>query len=109
KLKQSSSGGTSGVKVFDVTVQIEEKDQRLKPGLTATLDIIVEQQQDVISIPLAAVVSRQGEHFVLVPNSGKVEERKVLRGPSTDHNVIVKEGLRAGEQVILGPPLAGPS
>ena len=82
RFKQSRTGMASGIKVFDVTVKIEEKDTRLKPGLTATLDFIVERQEDVLSIPLAAVLSRQGEHLALVSNAGKIEERKIVLGPS---------------------------
>ena len=102
-------GSNSGIKVFDVTVKIEEHDPRLKPGLTATLDFIVERQQDVISIPLSAVMLRQGEHIALVSNAGKIEERKVVLGPSNEHHVVVSQGLRLGEHVLLSAHLSGAS
>jgi HlyD family secretion protein len=100
-------GTNSGIKVFDVTVKIEENDRRLRPGLTATLDFIVERQEDVLSIPLAAVMLRQGEHLALVANAGKIEERKVVLGPSNEHHVVVSKGLRPGEQVLLSAHLSG--
>ena len=109
KFRQSRTGNATGIKVFDVTVKIEEKDPRLKPGLTATLDIIVDRQEDVISVPLPAVVSRKGEHLVFVANGGKIEERKVVLGPSNEQSIIVQKGLRPGEQLILGLPPSGPS
>jgi HlyD family secretion protein len=109
KLRQSRTGNATGIKVFDVTVKIEEKDPRLKPGLTATLDIIVDRQEDVISIPLPAVVSRRGEHLVFVSHGGKIEERKVVLGASNEQSIIVQKGLRPGEQLILGQPPSGPS
>ena len=99
-------GTASSIKVFDVTVHIEDKDSRLKPGLTATLDIIVDRQQNVISVPLAAVMSREGEDFAFVVNDGKVEQRKIVCSVSNEHRVLVKEGLRPGERVILHPPPA---
>jgi HlyD family secretion protein len=102
--KASPSGGASGIKVFDVTVQLDEKDARLRPGLTATVDLIVADQSDTISIPLAAVTSRGDEHVVLVANGGKPETRKVTLGASNDHRVIVKAGLRIGERVLLERP-----
>jgi HlyD family secretion protein len=105
--KRSLSQADSGIKVFDVTVQIEEKDPRLKPGLTASLDIIVEHQENVISIPLSAVASRRGEHVVFVSHAEKIEERQVVLGPSNDHSVVVKTGLRSGEQVLLDLPASG--
>jgi multidrug efflux pump subunit AcrA (membrane-fusion protein) len=109
KLRQSRTGNATGIKVFDVTVKIEERDSRLKPGLTATLDIIVDRQEDVISVPLPTVVSRRGEHFVFVANGGKIEERKVVLGPSNEQSIVVQKGLRPGEQLILGLPPSGPS
>jgi HlyD family secretion protein len=107
RFKQSRSGTASGIKVFDVTVKIEEKDPRLKPGLTTTLDFIVERHDDALSIPVAAVMSRQGEHIALVTNAGKIEERKVVLGPSNEHYVLVKQGLRPGERVLLSAHLSG--
>jgi HlyD family secretion protein len=107
QVKRGQTGTTFGVKVFDVTVQIEGKDPRLKPGLTANLDIIVDRQQDVISVPLSAVVSHGGEHVVFVIDASKPEERKVVLGPSNAHNVIVMEGLRPGELVLLDPSPLG--
>jgi HlyD family secretion protein len=109
KLKESRTGGPSGIKVFDVTMQIEAKDPRLKPGLTATVDLIVDRHADVVSIPLSAVMTGPGEHTVVVSNTGTLEKRKVTLGPSNDERVIVKEGLRAGEHVVLGPPPSPPS
>jgi HlyD family secretion protein len=89
-------------------VKIEEKDPRLKPGLTATLDIIVDRQDNVISVPLPAVVSRKGEHHVFVPLGGRIEERKVVLGPSNEQSIIVQKGIRPSEQLILGVPPSGP-
>lgn len=89
-------------------MKIEEKDPRLKPGLTAALDIIVDRQDDVISVPLPAVVSRKGEHHVFVSHAGRVEERKVVLGPSNEQSIIVQKGVRPGEQLVLGVPPSGP-
>jgi HlyD family secretion protein len=107
RTKESSSEATSGIKIFDVTVQIEEKDPRLRPGLTATLDFVVEHQENVVSVPLSAVTSRQGGHVVFVSNAGKTEARQVVLGPSNDHSVVVKAGLSTGEQVLLDLPASG--
>jgi HlyD family secretion protein len=108
KFRQSRTGTATGIKVFDVTVKIEEKDPRLKPGLTAALDIIVDRQDDVISVPLPAVVSRKGEHHVFVSHAGRIEERKVVLGPSNEQSIIVQKGIRPGEQLVLGVPPSGP-
>ncbi|TML66663.1 MAG: efflux RND transporter periplasmic adaptor subunit [Actinobacteria bacterium] len=96
----------SGVKVFDVTVKIDDNDQRIRPGLSATVGIIVERRDNVISVPLSAVLARDGGQAVLVGNGSRIEERKVVLGPSNEDRVIVEEGLREGERVIVSPPPA---
>lgn len=100
-------GSNTGIKVFDITVRIEENDPRLKPGLTTTLDFIVQRHRDVLSIPLAAVMSQQGEHLALVSNAGKIEKRKIVLGPSNEQRVVVTKGLRPGEEVLLSAHLSG--
>lgn len=91
----------STAKVFDVTVKIAERDDRLKPGLTSTVDIIVERAKDVIAVPLSAVASQKGEAFVWVWKNGQAERRPVVLGSSNDTTVIVKEGVQVGEWIRL--------
>jgi HlyD family secretion protein len=102
KMKSSAAGVSSGIKAFDVTVLVEGQDPRLKPGLTVVLDIVVDHQEDVLSVPLRAVTARRGEHVVYVAKSGRIEERTVELGLSNEHIVIVKQGLAPGERVLLG-------
>jgi HlyD family secretion protein len=106
KRKQGGAGSASGVKVFEVTAQIESQDARLKPGLSATVDIIVDRQESAIAVPLSAIVARGQDHLVLVSDDGTIEERKVVLGMSNEHQVVVKEGLNAGERVVVAPAVA---
>ena len=107
RVKKDRAGAVTSIKVFDVRVQIEDKDPRVKPGLTAILDIIVDRQQGAMAVPVSAILSRGGEAVVFVANRGRIEERKVVLGPSNDERVAVKSGLRAGEQVLLEVPPQG--
>lgn len=100
-VKPGRSGGASLIKVFDVTVKVEDKDPRIKPGLTAALDIIVEHRPDVIAIPLLAVAVRHGAAFVFVANGQKFAERKVTLGATNDQSAVVLTGLRPGEHIRL--------
>jgi HlyD family secretion protein len=104
RFKKNRSGTVSAVKVFDVTVQIAEMDSRVKPGLTAMLDIIVDHQKDVISVPHSAIAFRGVERVVFVAKGDKIEERKVVLGPSNDQRVVVKDGLRPGERLLVEAP-----
>lgn len=107
RAKLSPSGTVTGNKVFDVMVKIRETDPRLKPGLTATLDIIAHRQKDAVFVPLSAI-ARQGEGTVVhVFEAGRMEARKVTLGPSNESSVIILEGLRPGEKAALNLPAPG--
>jgi HlyD family secretion protein len=107
RARRSAAGGATGIKVFDVTVKIRETDPRLKPGLTATLDIIAHRQKDAVFVPLAAVARRGEEAVVHVFRDGRLEARKVTLGPSNENSVIITEGLQPGETAALSLPPPG--
>ncbi len=99
------TGKATGAKVFDVTVRVLAEDIRLKPGLTATVDIIVNHYESVLYVPLEAIfVDEHDQTIVYVKNKGRVESRKVMLGESNDRVAIVKEGLRENEEVLLTHP-----
>jgi len=102
--KRDPAGNPSRVKVFDVTVKVEDNDPRLKPGLTAAVDFIVDRRKDVVTVPVGAVHPGKDEQFVFVSTKGKVEKRQVVLGPSNENSVVVTEGLRPGELVVVGAP-----
>jgi HlyD family secretion protein len=56
------TGKPTGLKVFDVTVKVTEADERLKPGLSATTDILVSQHEDALYIPIAAATDLDRRH-----------------------------------------------
>lgn len=99
------TGKATAAKVFDVTIKVVEQDKRLKPGLTATLDILVDQFDASLSIPLEAVfVDDQDQTIAYVKNGGRIEVRRIALAESNDRVAVVKDGLQEGEIVLLGRP-----
>lgn len=99
------TGKATGAKVFDVTIKVLDQDKRLKPGLTATLDLIVNHHESALYVPLEAVfVNELDETIAYVKNKGKIVTRRIQIEESNDRVAIVKEGLRAEEEVLLGRP-----
>jgi len=99
------TGKATGAKVFDVTIQVLDQDKRLKPGLTATLDIIVDQFDSSLSIPLEAVfLDDQDQTIAYLKTGGKIEIRRIAISESNDRVAVVKEGLKEGDVVLLGRP-----
>jgi len=101
------TGKASGAKIFDVTLSVLERDLRLKPGLTATADIIVHEYDNALYIPVQSVFfDAERQPFVYVRQGGKAAPRTISIGESNERFVVIKEGLQEGEEVLQGRPKA---
>lgn len=96
-----------GVATYEVTLTFEQKDERIKSGMTADIDILTEQKKDVLIVPSRAVIAKNGDKFVNVlikDKEGKdtVSEIKVETGlKGSDGKIEIIKGLKTGEKVIL--------
>jgi RND family efflux transporter MFP subunit len=89
---------------FDVSVSLDHPDDRLRPGMTATIRIAVETLKDVVLVPPQAVFAYGGDDVVYAMRHGVPERRRIeVERRSADH-VVVKSGLAAGERVALADP-----
>jgi len=79
----------------------------LKPGMTAEVEILVENLKDVIVVPVAAVVERQGKYYCWVmPEPGKEQRRELNIGSTNDKFIVIEDGadgVAEGETIILNP------
>src|SRR5262245_44306178 len=90
------------VKVVDAVIELEQKIEKLSPGMTATGQIEVERIPNVLLAPIRAVREKDGQIIVKVPgNDGREEERKIRVGRKNHQFVEVLEGLREGEKVVI--------
>src|SRR5262249_46466267 len=91
-------------KVYTTRVAIANRLPGLRPGMTADVDILIDQKVNVLSVPVEAVVRYDGkDHLAFQKPSGGFEWRDVILGVSNDKYVEVKEGIRSGERVVLNP------
>lgn len=93
----------SEVKTFDVLVTIEGEDQRLRPGMTASCQIITDRLTDVLYVPLESVFEKDGQTICYVLASDP-EPRPVKVGPKNSDYIVVEEGLQEGDKVTLWDP-----
>ncbi len=93
-----------GIATYKVTLQFVEKDERIKSGMTANTEILVESRENVVSIPIRAVQSRDGKKFVKIvqgPNT-LAEEIEVETGLSgSNGDIEITRGLSGGETLVL--------
>jgi HlyD family secretion protein len=95
-----------GTKFFSVTVALSESEPRLRPGMTARVEIEVEERKRALYVPLDAVFERDGRSVVF-PAGRRAEPREVVLGPSNADFVVIEKGLARGERVLLQDPGAG--
>jgi HlyD family secretion protein len=95
-----------GTKFFGVTIQVNESDPRLRPGMTARAEIQVEERREALFVPLEAVFEREGRSICYTLGGGRGQPREVVLGPSSADFVVIEKGLRRGERVALRDPAA---
>jgi len=93
------------LKVYKTDIYLEGEDPSLRNGMSCKAEIIVEQYQDVVYIPVQAVLRVGGKPTVYVVKDGNLEERKVEIGMDNNSMVKITSGLNEGEVVLLTPPL----
>jgi len=98
-----------GVKFFGVTIQVNESDARLRPGMTAAVEIQVERREKALRVPMEAVFERDGRHVCYVATRRGLAPHEVVLGPSNRDFVVIEKGLRRGDVVALRDPGAAPS
>jgi HlyD family secretion protein len=107
-----------------------KKSYPFKPGMTASVEIITERKNGVVSVPIAAVATRNNtpaeevkteeqpeetddskkpkkevviKEVVFVDVAGKAEMREVKTGISDFENIEIVSGVKEGDQIISGP------
>lgn len=100
----------SNIKGFAVRILLTNVDPRVRPGMTANIQIPVASADNVVAVPLAAVFterepgSQLSERFVYVIKNGEYERRPVEIGVSDYFYAEVQKGLSPGETVALEQP-----
>jgi RND family efflux transporter MFP subunit len=82
-------------------VDIDNEGSALRPGMYASGSVQLARREDVLAIPLAAVVNVDGKDYCCVVTSGVVDRREVVLGLRTGGEVEVEQGLDQDAVVVL--------
>jgi HlyD family secretion protein len=97
----------SGVVNFNITVEILDADDAVKPGMTSAVNIIVNQLDDVLVVQNRSVRLVDGDRTVYVLKNNVPTPVKVTIGASSDTTSEILSGeLKDGDLIILNPPTA---
>lgn len=83
-----------------VRLTFPNPEHRLRSGMSATLRLLATSDQAVL-IPFKAVTEQLGEFFVYVADSSKVSQRKVALGTQIGRDIIIRDGLKPGEVIVV--------
>jgi len=92
------------VKVYITKVSIDGLHPYLRPGMSAKAEILVEQLEDVVIVPVQVVANRSGRKVCYIATDSGPRERQVETGAFNDTFVEIVSGLEAGENVLMIPP-----
>ncbi|MBU0765710.1 MAG: HlyD family efflux transporter periplasmic adaptor subunit [Bacteroidetes bacterium] len=94
----------SDAKVFEVLIRVSDSDSILKPAMTTSNSIKVATYENVLHIPLEAVQNNDSLTFVFKKTGFTIMKQIIVPGVSNENRVIVKEGLRDNDIVLLSVP-----
>lgn len=107
---------SQGVVTYNVKIVFDTQDDRVKPGMSVSADIITDSRTDVLSVPNAAIKSGAGGYYVQMPDENisgdasssagvilknPLKEQTVEIGLANDTNTEITAGLKAGDYVVI--------
>ncbi len=93
---------SQGVVNYPVTVQITDPDQNLKPGMTAAVNILIAEHDDVLIVPNQAIHTIRNQHMVTVLFEGQQIQIPVTIGLTGDVNTeVTGNTLKEGDEVVI--------
>lgn len=84
-----------------VKVLLDETEHDIKLGVSAQVEIIVNEVKDEIVIPAAAVFSRAGRDYVMKAADGEMVEVPVETGPTDGLRIAIMSGLDVGDEILV--------
>jgi HlyD family secretion protein len=94
-----------GLVNFRVTIQVQDPDKNVRPGMTAAVNIIVDRLENVLLVPNRAVRVVDGQRVVYVLKGGELEMVEIFLGASADlFSEVISGELSRGDEVVLNPP-----
>ena len=97
---------TAGVVNFEVTIEILDADEQVLPGMTAAVNIIISNLQDILLIPNRAVRLVDGKRVLYLMKNGVQTPVEIEIGASSDTmSEFVSGDVKEGDVIILNPAI----
>ena len=107
KYAEPGNWWNSSSKEYVCLIQIENPPPEIRSGLTAEVQIHVQNRQGVLQVPVQAIYERSGETFCLVKHGGAYKTKRIVFASTNDKTVAIDEAasdsFEVGEQVVMDP------
>jgi RND family efflux transporter MFP subunit len=88
-------------RTFGLEARLENPEGLLRPGLFAKIEVIVQEREDVVTVPKEIVLIRDNQDVIYVVEGQKAKQRNVVLGLEGEKNIEIVQGLEEGERVIV--------
>ncbi|CAN5555763.1 hypothetical protein BH09PLA1_BH09PLA1_18920 [soil metagenome] len=89
------------LKEYPVDVTLDRTPGGLKPGGSASVEILVQHLDDVLTAPLGAIYSLGADQYAFVRDGSRVKPVKLTLGATNDTVAQIAAGLAAGDEVLV--------
>ncbi|MCF7974452.1 MAG: hypothetical protein K9N55_11595 [Phycisphaerae bacterium] len=93
---------TGNVVKYDTIVSLPSV-EGLKPGMSAEVEVIIAQHEDVLLVPVSTVVETPQGAFCWISTTEGLQKRSLQLGDTNDAFIAVEAGLQEGDEVVLDP------
>ena len=95
----------NNLKNFKVEVTLLKTDPRLKPGMTARVDGLLDFRKKVLKLSLSGVFEEAGKEFAFSADGGKSSVKRPLKlGLRSEMDVEVLDGVKEGDKLLTEKP-----
>ena len=88
-------------RTYRTKIIIDNRSSKLRPGMIVRAKFVRQQMQQVIAIPLFALIDRDGERFVFVSDNGQAKKTNVVIGSSIGQRIVIEGGLKENQDLII--------
>jgi RND family efflux transporter MFP subunit len=96
--------GASSEKTFPARATLTEVDDRLRPGMSASAEVLIETAANSLLIPAKASFMEGGKPAVWVQRGQGFQVRLIEVGQRNDNDIVVTGGLQEGDRIALENP-----
>lgn len=92
------------LRLYKAEIGLSEGIPEMRPGMSCNVEILIDDQKDVLYVPRQCVLLDGGETIVFKQEGEKIVRHKVEVGLDNAKWVVIKDGLKESDLVMLAPP-----